>query len=56
MRIENPRGHYSFLRGIAPYSGGVAAHSGFEIEHAAFLAPAPLADGFRAIASHLAAR
>src|ERR1041385_4977001 len=56
MRIENPRGHYTFLRGIAPYSSGVAAHTGYAIEHATFAKPAPLADGFRAIAGHLAGR
>ena len=28
---ENPRGNYRFLTGIAPYSSGVVAMSGFEI-------------------------
>lgn len=54
MLIENPRGNYSFLRGISPYSGGVVASPGFEIEHARFLAAAPLRKGFDLVAARLA--
>ena len=30
MLVENKRGNYSFLKGIAPYSAGVVAEAGFE--------------------------
>src|SRR5687767_1560348 len=53
MLIANAKGNYSFLRGIAPYSGGVIADSGFEVIHARFSKPVPLADGFRRIREHL---
>jgi hypothetical protein len=53
MRIENKRGNYAFLKGIAPYSAGGAALSGFEVEHARFLRPVPLAAGFEAVDAHL---
>jgi hypothetical protein len=36
MLIPNPRGHYSFLRGIGPYSAGVVAHEFATIEHVRF--------------------
>ena len=29
MLVENKRGNYSFLKGIAPYSAGVVAEAGF---------------------------
>jgi hypothetical protein len=51
--IENPRGGYSFLRGLAPYSGGAVAARGFEIEHARFHPALPLKAGFEAIRRHL---
>ena len=53
MVIANPRGNYSFLRGIAPYSAGAIAASGYAIEHARFLRPLRLSDGFNAVAAHL---
>lgn len=53
MRIENSKGGYAFIRGIAPYSGGVAALPGFEIEHVRFTQPVPLRDGFARVKSHL---
>ena len=31
MLIENPRGGFAFLRGIAPYSAGAVAMAGFEV-------------------------
>jgi hypothetical protein len=49
MRIENPKGNYSFLKGISPYSAGAVAAAGFAIEHARFLRPLPLRAGFDAI-------
>ena len=39
MLVKNPNGNYSFIRGIAPYSGGVVAQPGFEIVHARFQQP-----------------
>jgi hypothetical protein len=52
--VENPRGGYRFLRGIAPYSGGAIAAAGFEIEHARLHPAMPLRAGFERIRSHLA--
>lgn len=53
MLIENTRGSYSFLKGISPYSAGVVAFPGFEIEHARFRTALPLHAGFAAIEAHL---
>src|SRR5579863_2042770 len=55
MRIENPKGNYSFIKGISPYSAGVAAARGFEIEHARLQPARPLRDGFAAVDRHLKA-
>ena len=49
-------GGFGFVKGVFPYSQGVAALSGFAIERARFARPVPLAEGFRRIAGHLAAR
>lgn len=46
MLVPNPRGNYSFVRGISPYSAGAVAAPGFEIVHARLLRPAPLRKGF----------
>jgi hypothetical protein len=54
MLIPNPQSGYSFLKGIAPYSGGVVAHAGFEIERARLAKPLPIADAFARVDSHLA--
>jgi hypothetical protein len=56
MRIENPKGGYAFLKGISPYSAGVAASPGFEIEHVRLDPALPLKRGFDAIAAHLVTR
>lgn len=53
--IENPRGNYRFLTGIAPYSSGVAANDGYEIIHVALAAPVPYRKGFDIIDGHLTA-
>jgi hypothetical protein len=50
-----PDGGYRFIRGVAPYSAGVAAEPGFEIERVRFDAPIPMEEGFRRIKAHLAA-
>ncbi|HZO54185.1 MAG TPA: hypothetical protein VFB63_15845 [Bryobacteraceae bacterium] len=55
MLVHNARGHYSFIRGIAPYSGGAVADDGFEVVHARFHQPVPLKQGFQAVEQHLAA-
>ncbi|MCC6587886.1 MAG: RidA family protein [Bryobacterales bacterium] len=55
MLINNPKGNYAFIKGIAPYSGGVVAASGHEIVHARFLQPAPLKTGFDRVRAHLEA-
>ena len=57
MEILKQRdGGYRFIKGAFPYSAGVAAEPGFEIERAGFAAPVPMAEGFRRIAAHLASR
>ncbi|MEX2264707.1 MAG: hypothetical protein WD696_22325 [Bryobacteraceae bacterium] len=53
MLIENPRGKYSFLRGISPYSAGAIASPGFEIVHARLQPALPLRRGFEAVDGHL---
>jgi hypothetical protein len=53
MLIANPKGNYHFLRGIAPYSGGVVADSGYQIVHARFLDPVPLDAGFDRVKQHM---
>jgi hypothetical protein len=55
MLIPNPRGGYSFVRGIAPYSGGVVASPGFHIEHVRLLRPVPWRTGFDLVDAHLRA-
>lgn len=54
MRIEYRAGGYSFLKGISPYSGGVVAAPGFEIEHVRLERPLPMERGFQRIESYLA--
>jgi hypothetical protein len=53
--VPNQKGNYSFLRGIAPYSGGAVADSGYEIVHVRFLQPVPLNAGFDRVKQHLGA-
>lgn len=48
-------GGFRFIRGVFPYSAGVAAQPGFAIERMRFRRVVPLAEGFAAIAAHLAA-
>ena len=55
MLLPNPKGNYSFLKGIAPYSAGAVAEKGYEIVHARFLQPVPLAQGFERVKAHLQA-
>ena len=51
--IDNPKGNYVFLSGIAPYSSGVAAMEGFEIIHATLQRPVPYRKGFEKIKKHI---
>ncbi len=53
MRIEDRAGGYSFLKGISPYSAGVIASPGFEIEHVRLERALPLERGFAAIENYL---
>jgi hypothetical protein len=55
MLIPNPKGGYSFLKGIAPYSAGAVAGAGFEIERVRFAKPLPLAAAFPRLDAHLSA-
>ena len=55
MLLSNPRGGYSFLKGISPYSGGVVSATGFTIEQARLSRPVPWKAGFERIDAHLRA-
>jgi len=50
---NHPTGDYRFLPGIAPYSCGVTANSGFEIVHVTFQTPPPYRVGFDRISQFL---
>src|SRR6186713_2514277 len=51
--IDHPHGNYRFLPGIAPYSCGVVASSGFEIAYVTFQRPPAYRQGFERIAEFL---
>jgi enamine deaminase RidA (YjgF/YER057c/UK114 family) len=51
--IEFGDGGFRFIKGVLPYSAGVAAQAGFAIERARFTKVLPLAEGYAAIAAHL---
>jgi hypothetical protein len=53
MLVENKRGNYAFLKGIAPYSGGVVAEAGFEVVHVRFERYLSLRAGFDVVEEHL---
>ncbi len=48
-------GNYHFVKGVFPYSAGVAPLPGFTLERVRFHRPVALADGFKAIEAHLKA-
>ena len=52
MLIENRAGGYSFLKGLAPYSAGVVAGAGFQIERARLVKPLPIAAAFERVDAH----
>jgi hypothetical protein len=54
--IDNSKGDYMFLPGIAPYSSGVVAMPGYEIVHATLRQPVPYRHGFDLIDQHLNAQ
>ena len=53
MLVENKRGNYFFLKGIAPYSAGVVAAAGFEIVHVRLRRYVPLGAGFDTVEGYL---
>lgn len=53
--LQFPDGGYRFIKGVFPYSAGVAPLPGFTLERARFHRPVPLAEGFKAIEAHLKA-
>ena len=53
MLVPSPQGGYSFLKGIAPYSAGVVANTGFEIERARLAQPLPISEAFARLDAHL---
>jgi hypothetical protein len=53
MLVENKRGNYAFLKGIAPYSAGVVAAAGYEVVHVRFERYIPLRAGFDTVELHL---
>jgi len=52
--VESTQGHFRFLRGIAPYSSGAVAMSGYEIVHVTLSPAPPYRKGFELIDRHLA--
>lgn len=53
MIIDNPKGGFRFLRGIAPYSAGIAAAQGYSVVHVTLARPAPYREAFARIDRHL---
>lgn len=53
MLIDNPKGGFSFVKGIGPFSSGAVANDGFEIVHAVAMPLIKLEDGYGAIERHM---
>jgi len=53
MLIDNPKGGFSFVKGIGPFSSGAVANAGFEIVHAVAVPVIKLDDGYEVIERHL---
>ena len=51
--LQAAAGGYRFVKGVFPYSAGVAAEPGYEIERARFHLPTPIEEAFRRIEAHL---
>jgi hypothetical protein len=54
MLVPNPKGGYSFLKGIAPYSAGAVADMDLGIERVRLAKPLPLGAAFARLDAHLA--
>jgi hypothetical protein len=52
MLVDNTKGGFRFLRGIAPYSSGAVALAGYEVVHATLVPPLPYRKGFEVIDQH----
>ena len=55
MLLPNPRGGYSFLRGISPYSAGVAASGDFAIKQVVLAGSVPWRAGLEQVDAQLKA-
>ena len=53
MLIDNPKGGFSFIKGIGPFSSGAVANAGFETVHAVALPLIKLDDGYGVIERHM---
>jgi hypothetical protein len=51
--IDNVKGNYRFLPGIAPFSSGAVAMPGYQVVHATLRRPTPWRKGFELIDAHL---
>jgi len=55
MLIDNPKGGFSFVKGIGPFSSGALANAGFEIVHAVAMPVIPLDAGYEIVERHMRA-
>ena len=53
MLVDNPKGGFSFVKGIGPFSSGAIANDGFEIVHAQAFPLINLDDGYGVIEKHM---
>jgi hypothetical protein len=53
MLIDNPKGGFSFVKGIGPFSSGAVANPGFEIVHAVAHPLIKLDDGYGVVERHM---
>jgi len=53
MLVEDKKGNFRFLRGIAPYSSGAIADKGYEVAHVTLAPAPPYRKGFEAVDRHL---
>ncbi|HVN29468.1 MAG TPA: hypothetical protein VMT64_13315 [Candidatus Binataceae bacterium] len=53
MLIDNPKGGFSFVKGIGPFSSGAIANDGFEIVHALAVPLIKLDDGYGVIERYM---
>src|SRR5215207_295127 len=55
MTVDNVKGDYRFLPGIAPFSSGAVAMPGHQVVHATLRNSMPWREGFGLIDAHLRA-